>query len=127
MKVVTFDIVTASGSYTGTANGSAGSPYLLYAVEWVDGSLEDGVDAVLSVTSTPSGVDVTLLTLTDANNDAWYYPRANAHTTAGAAIVDGQDLTGERVPMVVDGRLKLAVTNGGDDKVGKCRVYLKCL
>jgi hypothetical protein len=131
MITVTFNITTSSGSYNSSTDGGVTGqlreqqPCLLYGVKWVDGDLEDGVDAVLSAVNTPSGVDTTLLTLTNADNDLWYYPRHNAHTNAGAAIVDGTDLTGERVMPIVDGQLKLAVSNGGNAKTGKCIVYLK--
>lgn len=129
MKVVTFIITTdASGAYTSTDDATtvkgqlrADGPYLLHAVEWVDGTLADGVDAVLSQTSTPSGVDTTLLTLTNADNDAWYYPWklvvANDGSTAATDFFTEQ---------IVSGELKLAVTSGGDTLSGKCIVYLKC-
>jgi hypothetical protein len=131
MIAVTFNITTATGgAYTSSATTVTGQPasgiYLLDAVKWVDGTLADGVDAVLSVTDTPGGADDTLLTLTNADNDAWYYPRADAHTTAGAALEEGADKTATRTRLVVHGTLKLAVTNGGDAKTGKCIVYLKC-
>jgi hypothetical protein len=134
MKTVTFNITTATGgAYTSSTDGgvtgqnSTGNPYKLYRVVWVDGTLADGVDAVLSVTGTPSGVDETLLTLTNANDDAVYYPRYDAHSNAGAALAEGADKTATRVQGIVDGQLKLAVTNGGDAKTGKCLVYLeKC-
>jgi hypothetical protein len=136
MKTVTFNITTtAGGAYdsstaanAATVTGqrsSTGSPYLLYAVEWVDTDFDAGVDAVLSVTSTPSGADLTLLTLTNADNEVMYYPRHDAHTNAGAAIVDGASLTGERVMPIVDGTLKLVVSAGGATKTGKCLVYLQ--
>lgn len=89
---------------------------LLYAVEWIDGDLADGVDAVLSVINTPSAVDATLLTLTDANADDWYYPRDLAHDAVGAALTD-------RTLFMLNGTLKLAVTDGGDTKTGGCIVY----
>ena len=90
----------------------------LEAVDWIDGDLTDGVDAVLSVTNTPSGVDHTLLTLTNANADAMYYPRRVVDTTAGAAAAGVYDR------FIVDGVLKLAVTSGGASKTGGCVVYV---
>lgn len=122
MKVVTFHITTATGgAYTSSPSTVTGQPssgaYLLHKVVWVDGTLADGVDAVLSVTNTPSGVDTTLLTLTNANNDADYYPRELEDDNTGTAT------TFYTLP-VVDGTLKLAVTNGGDAKTGLCLVYL---
>lgn len=95
----------------------------LYAVEWIDGALVDGVDAVISVTNTDSGVDQTLLTLTNANNDAWYYPRYQVHDNAGAGVT--YDGTNEiyNAQAVLHGYLKLVVSSGGDTKAGGCVVY----
>jgi hypothetical protein len=128
MKTVTFDITTAAdGSYDSTTTtnaptvkgqaSSAGGPYLLYAVEWVDTDFDAGVDAVLSVTSTPSGADRTLLTLTNADAEAWYYAQVLVSDNTGTA-------TTFYVPQVVDGKLKLVVSAGGNVKTGKCLVYL---
>lgn len=126
MYQVEFEITTnSSGAYTSslvTAPQSDVSrhgcgPLLLYAVEWIDGDLEDGVDATLSMTDTLSGVDKTLLTLTDADNDAWYYPQALVHDNTGVATV-------YYAPQVVEGTLKLVVASGGNTKSGKMIVYL---
>lgn len=124
MITVTFNITTdASGDYDSDADGGvtgqvrAHLPLLLYAVDWVDGDLADGVDAVLSTIDTPKGVDTTLLTLTNANNDARYYPRALQDDSSGAD-------TTFYTPPVVDGQLKLVVSSGGNAKTGKCFVYL---
>jgi hypothetical protein len=87
----------------------------LVAVEWVDGDFADGVDAVLSVVDTPSGVDQTLLTLTDANDDKWYFPTGPEHDQAGAE-------TGTRALLMINGTLKLVVSSGGDTKTGGCFV-----
>lgn len=112
----------ASGDLTVTA--TIPSFGLLHAVEWKDGDLTDGVDAVLSVTETHSGVDYTLLTLTNANNDAWYYPLAAAHDNAGAGVT--YDGTNEiYVPMAIAGKLKLVISSGGDSKSGGAVVYYR--
>lgn len=101
------------------------SAYLgkLFAVAWVDGDFADGVDSVLSVTSTDSAVDYTLLTLTDANNDAMYYPRVVVHSEAGAALTGTSG--GDRAQFVINGRLKLAIASGGVSKTGGAIVYLE--
>lgn len=121
MFTVTFEITTdAAGDYTNAAavRSVLRQVYRLYAVQWVDGDLADGVDAVLSVTDAPAGVDTTLLTLTDANNDGWYYPRVLQQDAAGANLTT-------HTQAIVDGTLKLAVSGGGDTKSGKCIVYLE--
>jgi hypothetical protein len=117
LEKVQFEITTATGGAYTSAAVDVVPPVLLYAVEWIDGDLADGVDATVKSVNNSSGVDVTLLTLTNADNDAWYYPTVVENDNAGAA------LTSTRLP-VVAGQLQLAVTSGGDAKVGKCIVYL---
>lgn len=116
-------ILSARLDVTTIANGTGSVTYalsnqnrLLYAVEWIDGTFDDGVDAALKCVETESGVDQTLLTLTNANNDAWYYPRTTEDDEAGAALTT-------RGMLVVNGDLKLEVTNGGNAKTGGCIVY----
>jgi len=113
----------SSGDLTVTSEASYNG--LLHSVQWIDGDLADGVDAVLSVTDTDSGVDFTLLTLTDANSDAMYHPRHQIDTEAGAGVTyDGTNEVYEMVPVV--GTLKLVISSGGDTKTGGAVVYLKC-
>ena len=125
MIVVTFQITTTgSGAYTSTTDGGVtGQPssgaYLLHAVEWVDGSLDNSHAATLSITNTPSGVDKTLLTIAagEGDDDIWYYPQTLVHDP-------GAEDTTFYTMQVVIGTLKLAVTSGGASKTGKCLVYL---
>lgn len=97
----------------------------LYAVEWIDGTLVDGVDAVLSVVRDDNAADYTLLTLTNANSDAVYYPRKAAHDDAGAVVTfDGTNEIYTKP--IINGYLKLAITNGSagaGGEVGGCIVY----
>lgn len=116
-----YGTTNTSGAATIASAENAVANGLLYAVEWIDGTFDDGVDAVLSVTKTPSGVDQTLLTLTDANNDAWYYPRILVHDAAGTALTGTSG--GDRERAVINGVLSLAVTSGGASKSGGCIVY----
>lgn len=109
--------VTTDGSGDGSATATRAVFGYLVAVDWIDGDLTDGVDAVLSVTNTPSGVDHTLLTLTNANSDAIYYPRRVVDTTAGATATSVYDR------FIIDGTLKLVVASGGSAKTGGCVVY----
>lgn len=97
---------------------------ILKAVEWIDGDLVDGVDAVLSVVRDDNASDVTLLTLTNANADAMYYPRAALCDNTGAAIsYDGSN--GVYGPQIVNGKPKLAVTSGGTSKSGGMILYVE--
>ena len=94
----------------------------LYAVEWIDGDLSDGVGAVLSARLTNSGVDHTLLTLTAANDDAWYMPRHVIHDETGTIITYDGTREVHEMP-VINGTLRLAITSGGDLKSGGCIVH----
>ena len=94
----------------------------LAAVQWIDGDLADGVDAVLSMVQGDNAADTTLLTLTNANDDAWYYPQSPVTDNAGAAVTfDGTNEI--YTQQVVNGYLKLVVSSGGDTKSGGCIVY----
>lgn len=98
---------------------------VLVAVQWIDGDLADGVDATFSVTSTDAGVDYTILTLTNADNDAMYYPRAQVQDLAGAGITyDGTNEThGVKVPIV--GKVKMVIASGGDTKTGGAVLFIE--
>lgn len=109
--------VTTDASGDGTATATYSILGRLVAVKWIDGDLVDGVDAVLSATANESGVDDTLLTLTNANADAWYHPRTTIDTEAGAEVAT------EYAPLIIDGTLKLVVSSGGNAKTGGCIVY----
>ena len=95
----------------------------LVAVEWIDGTLTDGVDAVLSVVRDNDAPDVTLLTLTNSNVDAWYYPQTPAQDNVGADVTfDGTNEI--YTQQVVNGKLKLVISSGGASKVGGAIVYV---
>ena len=104
-----------------TVNGEERVFGMLHAVEWIDGNFDDGVDATLSCQSTVSGVAQTLLTLTNANDDAIYYPRAIVHSEAGAALTGTTG--GDRGRMILNGKLRLVIAQGGNVKTGGCIVY----
>lgn len=110
--------LTGTTDTSGDLTLTAESPLLgwLVGVEWKDGDLADGVDAVLSVANRPSEVDQTLLTLSNANDDAMYYPRTAEHDETGAA-------RGTYTLMIIEGTLKLVIAAGGNAKTGGCIVY----
>jgi len=96
----------------------------LVAVEWNDGDFAVGVDAVISFQNRASGVALTALTLTNADNDAWYYPRTPSQDNVGADVTyDGVNEIYE--PFFVTGAPRLVVSNGGNAKTGGCTLYIK--
>jgi len=111
---------TTDGSGDVTVSLGAAALGLLYAVEWIDGDLVDNNTAVLSVTSTDSGVDQVILTLGagEGDDDKWYYPRNLAHDAAAT------ELTVTYAYPLVNGNLELVIASGGDTKTGGCIVYL---
>lgn len=118
MRVEWLQVTTdENGDGAATKALPAGASYLLHAVEWIDGDLVDGVDAVLKCVSRAYGPDLTMLTLTNANADNVYFPRELEDDNVGAA------LTTYTLP-VVDGTLQLVIASGGDTKSGGARVIL---
>ncbi len=107
------DILTDENGDATVVGDSAINGFLV-EIAWVDGTLADGVGAVISMTQTPEGVDKTLLTLTAANDDADYRIALARHDNAGAAI-DGQ----YAVEPPIMGVPKVVVADGGNAKTGK--------
>lgn len=105
----------ASGNLTVDADMQIAG--LLFGIEWVVGSFDTGVDAVVSMQTTPSGVAKTVLTLTNANANAFYNPREAEHDNTGAAI------TGAYCYPLVVGKPRLTVSSGGNTKTGTCILY----
>lgn len=105
----------SSGALTVTANEVITG--MIYAVKWIDGTFANSVGAVLSVTGTPESVDNTLLTLTAANDDAWYILREQAKSNTGAAV------SGVFEMPIIAGKPKLVVSSGGDSKTGGAVIY----
>lgn len=119
MQVKVFNILTnGSGAYVGTL--AVRTPAKLVAAQWVDGDLVDGVDATLICTQfTPRDLVTTLLTLTNANNDAFYYPKVTGADSVGATIADAYESP------IVHGTLQLTVAAGGAAKTGALWLYLQ--
>lgn len=93
----------------------------LLAVEWVVGDFAAGVDAVISEQDRVSGVARTLLTLTDANANAIYYPRYVVHGETGTALTGTSG--GDREMAYLMGKPRLVVAQGGNTKTGKCILW----
>ena len=92
----------------------------LYAIVWEVGTFDAGVDVAFS-TILHDALDTNLLTLTDANADGTYYPRALVHNNAGTALTGTAG--GDRdLPLFV-GVPRMAVTSGGNAKAGAAYLY----
>ncbi len=117
MGITSIDLRGTTSSGTATINATRPVYGLLYAVDWEDGDLADGVDAVLSVTDTDTGVDVTLLTLTNADDDARHYPRVLEADNTGSALTT-------YTYQVVNGNLSLAISSASGAQTGGMVVHI---
>lgn len=93
----------------------------LHSVDWIDGSFDNNVTAVLTVNGVAyhnGGVAKTLLTLAagEADADAVFYPRELEDDNAATA------LTSYTFP-VIDGYLVLTIAAGGNAKTGGAIVH----
>jgi len=100
---------TTNGSGALTVNSETQVNGLLYAIEWVFGSGTSGVDFVLSLQSTPTGVAETIYTATNADANATYYPRVAEVGVTGSAL-------GTYALIKLLGKPRLVVSSGGDTK-----------
>lgn len=97
---------------TGSAGSATGSgilvvpPCELLAVYFDFKALPSTTDTVLKAIGGPDAADVTALTLTNVNTDAWYYPKVQNHDNAGAAI------TGDYSHPVIPNNLLVDIAQG---------------
>ncbi len=97
----------ASGAATTTGTSISGR---LVAIAYAIGTLAAGVDVTVSIVN--SNFAATLLTLTNANASANYYPRVQACDNVGAGIA------GVYKEVVVIGQPRVVIAQGGDTLSG---------
>ncbi len=98
-------ITDASGAGTGYTTPVTGR---VLGITYAKTDYADGVDVVVSTETTAQ----TILTLTDQNSSAVFYPRSVVHGNTGSA------LTGvEAIPVAAE-RIKITVAAGGNTKTG---------
>jgi hypothetical protein len=109
---------TTSGAGALTVDATTPVFGLLYAVEFIDGTLADGGTTTITCQNTASGVANTLLTLapTLSNADAWYYPRVLVHDQSGAALTGSSG--GDRALPIMNGVPRMVISSGGSAAVG---------
>lgn len=115
MKQITLKGTTdASGDLTVTdPNHIIG---LLYAVQLIDGSFDDGVD--ITITSEHGDLAMPNLVMANFNSDQMQYPRVlETLNTSGAA------LSTHCMP-IVNGKPKMVIAQGGNAKTGGCVLYI---
>lgn len=109
---------TTSGAGSVTVTSTTAIKGWLYAVKWIDGTLDNNNTAALTVTNSDGEREVTLLTVGagEGDADAWYQPRTSAHDSGCAAL-------GTTEFFIIDGVLSLAIASGGAAHSGGCIVY----
>lgn len=118
MRVVPIAFTTSTAG--GATEVSQSVNGMLYAVVWNKGTCDNGVDCTLSTVNSAGAA--TLLTLTDANASAIYYPRHLQHSEAGAALTGTAG--GDRTMPIASGNLKIVVAQGGSAKTGSVTCYV---
>ena len=117
-QVIPLGPTSGAGAFTSDTQGSIIG--LLYAIEYIPGTIDTGA----TVTVTCEGdASKPLLTKSSAGTSAlFFYPRDLVH-----AVVDGAALTGaaggDRAMPVLAGWVKVVIASGGDTKSGSLIVY----
>jgi hypothetical protein len=92
----------------------------IVAIRYVKTDFTDGVDTTITVEDTAEAI----VTLTNHNTTANYYPRVPVHDEAGAAAtLDGTRAMRDAVH-VANSRIKFVVAAGGDTKTGTFHVIV---
>lgn len=111
-----YGTTAADGSLTVTSNEAHFGE--VYAVQTIDGTLDDGVDLVL--TSENVDYSIPILTKANFNADGIYYPR-----TVANQVTDGAASTVYDVKPLAAGLLKMVLAQGGNAKQGGVVVYIE--
>jgi hypothetical protein len=114
MVIIKLD-VTTDGAGAGTATGS-GVNGVVYAVQCVDGTFDDGVD--VDITWEQGDLSIPLLSVDNFNADAIYYPRV-----LEALNTDGTALSSHAMPLIC-GTPKATIASGGASKTGSFILYI---
>jgi len=108
--------VDGSGDFTETKSEQIVGRLVAVSVD--QGDLDAGSDIVISVVSTVSGADHTVLTLTNNTGDVLHNIMVEGAETDGSASVGGN------VHPFIEGKLKIVVDEGGVSKTGTVVAYV---
>jgi len=115
-----YGTVNASGD--GTFKSETSVFGLLYAVQWIDGTLADSNTAVLSTINSEGAETLLTLGAGEGDADVKYYPRALVCDASATALTGTAG--GDRVCPLVWGTLQLVIAAGGVSTSGGCIVYV---
>jgi len=111
--------VTADTAGAGTTTGKKNFMGKLYGVKWLLGTASSGaVDVTVEVVNSDGAS--TLVTITNAAGNAFYYPRHLVHSEAAAALTGTAG--GDRAQPLVVGNVKVTVAQAGSG--GACAVVV---
>ena len=113
--------VSAGGAKTLTSESAVFG--LLYAVQWIDGTLANSNTAVLSSINSEGAETLLTLGAGEGDADVKYYPRALACDNAATALTGTAG--GDRVCPLVWGTLQLVIASGGTSTYGGCICYVQ--
>ncbi len=116
MKKIRLDITTDTAGAGNATYGTHVQGYL-YAVQFIDGDLADGVDVDIDCVN--GNLTYVLMDKDDFNTDQIAYPRTLEHLDT-----DGSDLSTHCLP-IVSGKPKATVASGGSVKTGAFLLYIK--
>jgi hypothetical protein len=108
---------TTAGAMTVTGTGPVFGR--LYAVRWIDTSLDSCTG---TISTTGHEASATLLTLTAQNASATFYPREAVCDNTGAALTVTEDSATHDLPLMV-GTPRLVISSGGSEKLGGCILF----
>ncbi len=117
MKIYKLPVTTDTAG-AGTALADITSPVfgVVYAVQLVDGTFDDGVD--VTVTIEQGDLSIPVLVKADWNTDQMVYPRV-----LQSLNTDGTALTTHTMPLAV-GQPKVVIAQGGESKSGAVVLYI---
>jgi hypothetical protein len=111
---LTTDSGGAATGYSGTVSGR------VLGIVYVKTDFANGVDFTITAEATGEAI----LTLTDQNTAAAFYPRSQVHGPTGTALtLDGTRTANEPI-YVANDRVKVVVAQGGNAKSGTVHVLV---
>src|SRR5258706_6596742 len=117
MKRIRVSPITTDASGNASVLQSTGSVLgLLYAVQLVDGTFDDGVD--VTITAEQGELSIPLFAMSNFNVDLMKFPRVSENSAT-----DGTDLTSACMPLVA-GNIKVVIAQGGNVKTGAVILYI---
>jgi hypothetical protein len=108
--------IVCDGSGDATVNGPTNVCGILYAIEYLPGSIATG--ATVTVTSQGFMARTLLVKASAGTSNTTFYPRDLSNKTS-----DGSALTDQQTLPLISGVLRVVVASGGNGGKGSVRIY----